>query len=73
MSEPIILEGGAQMITIKLPTSCQKDATEAGTFSVSPEPGDAPFQRIVVTDPETGKEEVSWSIDPNKQWKIEIK
>ena len=52
MGEPIILDGGAQMVTIKLPTSFQKDATEGGKFSVSPEPNDAPFRHIVVTDSE---------------------
>lgn len=73
MSEPIILDGGAQMVTITLPAYWQKDATEEGKLSVSPEPENAPFERIVVTDSETGNELLNWSLKPNGQWKVEIK
>jgi hypothetical protein len=73
MAEPIILDGGAQMITIKLPTSTQKDATEGGKFSVSPEPKDAPFERIVVWDHETGEVVFNLPLDDKTRWKIEIK
>jgi len=72
MAEPIILDGGARMITVKLPTYFKRDAKEGGKFSVSPKSKDAPFQRIVVTDHVTGEELLNWSLDEHKQWKIEI-
>jgi hypothetical protein len=73
MSEPIILDGGAQMITIKLPAYFQKHAKEGGMFSVSPKSKNEPFQRIVITNLETGSEVLSWPIEDNRKWKIEIK
>ena len=73
MSQPIILEGGARMINIKLPTYFKKIAKEGGKFFVSPNAKDAPFQRIVVSNRETGKEVFNLPLDDGKQWKIEIK
>jgi hypothetical protein len=73
MSEPIILDGGARMVTITLPAYWQQDATGGGKLSVSPDPESAPFERIVVTDSETGQELLNWPLNPNGQWKIEIK
>jgi len=73
MSEPIILDGGAQMITISLPAYFQKHAKEKGKFSVSAEPKTAPFQRIVVTNTDTGDEVLNWELKSDKRWKIEIK
>lgn len=72
MAEPIILDGGAQMVKIKLPTAFKKDEKKGCEFSVTPEPNDAPFRRIVITDLETGSEEVSWPIDDRRKWKLEI-
>jgi hypothetical protein len=73
MSEPIILDGGAQMITITLPASFKKKAKVRGKFSISPESKDAPFRRIVITNSVTGKEVFNLSLDDNRPWKIEIK
>ncbi|MFL6230341.1 MAG: hypothetical protein ACJ741_16335 [Pyrinomonadaceae bacterium] len=73
MAEPIILDGGAQMVKIKLPTAYKKNAEERGEFSVTSEPNIAPFQRIVVSNPKTGKEVFSLPLDDKTLWKIEIK
>jgi hypothetical protein len=73
MAEPIILDGGAQMVKIKLPYAFKRKAEKGGEFAVTPEPSDAPFQRIVVTDLETGIEKFNWRLDDGRQWKIEIK
>ena len=73
MAEPIILDGGAQMVKIKLPTAFRQNAKTGGEFSVTPEPDAAPFRRIVVTDLETGDEKFNWPLDDGRQWKIEIK
>jgi hypothetical protein len=73
MAEPIILDGGAQMITIKLPTYFKKIAKEGGKFLVSPKSKGAPFQRIVVWDHETGKEVFNLPLDDKTRWKIEIR
>ena len=73
MSEPIILDGGAQMITITLPASFKKTGKEKGKFSVAPASKDAPFRSIVITNSETGNEAFSLSLDDNRPWKIEIK
>ena len=72
MAQPIILDGGARMISIKLPTYFKKIAKEGGKFLISPKSKDTPFQRIVVTDRETGQEVLNWPLDENRQWKIEI-
>ena len=72
MAEPIILDGGAQMVRIKLPCSFQDDATERGKFSVSPEAEKTPFRRIVIMDEETGREVFSLPLDDKRRWKIEI-
>jgi len=72
MSQPIILDGGARMISIKLPTYFKKIAKEGGKFLVSPTSKDTPFQRIVVTDHHTGEVVLNWSLGENRQWKIEI-
>jgi hypothetical protein len=72
MAEPIILDGGAQMVTIKLPASFKKDARRRGRFSVSPKPKAAPFRRIVVTNAETGREVLNQPLDDNMPWRIEI-
>jgi hypothetical protein len=72
MSEPIILDGGAQMVTITLPAYWQKEPTCEGKLSVSPQPENAPFERIVVTDSK-GQELLNWPLHPDGQWKIEIK
>ncbi len=72
MGEPIILDGGDQMVTIKLPSSFKKNAKEEGQFSVSPVPANEPFQSIVITDTVTGKKVCNVPIN-DKQWKIEIK
>ena len=73
MAEPIILDGGAQMVKIKLPSVFKKNAKKGGELSVTPEPNDAPFRQIVITDLGTGLEKFNWSLDDGKQWKIEIK
>ena len=73
MAEPIILDGGAQMVKIKLPTAFQKDAEEGSEFSVTPESCEAPFQRIVVWDRETGQEMFNLALDDKSRWVIEIK
>jgi hypothetical protein len=73
MSEPIILDGGARMVTIKLPAYFQKDEKEGAQFNVSPESENAPFRLIVITDTETGSEMFNWPLDDRTQWKIEIK
>ncbi len=72
MPEPIILDGGAQMVTIHLPASYGQTAQAGTKFVVAPEPNTEPFQRIVVTDNETKHEVLNWPIN-TKQWTIEIK
>lgn len=47
MAEPIILDGGAQKITIKLPSSARQMAP--GVFVVEPDQGDL-FKTIVVNE-----------------------
>lgn len=61
------------MVNIKLPTYFKKIAKEGGKFFVSPQSKDTPFQRIVVTDHETGKEVLNWPLEKNGPWKIEIR
>ena len=73
MAEPIILDGGAQMVKIKLPTAYKQDAEESSEFSVTPEPDNAPFERIVISNHETGKEVFKLPLDDKTRWKIEIK
>jgi hypothetical protein len=73
MAEPIILDGGAQMVTIKLPTSFKIDAQDRGKFSPTAEPERTPFERIVVTNQESGEEMLNWPLDGQTLWKIEIK
>jgi hypothetical protein len=72
MSEPIILDGGGTMVTIQLPASFKQETPE-GHFSVSPEPTNEPFQRIVVTDKVTGEVFLNHLLSDGRKWIIEIK
>ena len=73
MGEPIILDGGNRMITIKLPSSFQKGTPEGNfsVFSVTPKETE-PFKTILVTDIVTGAKLFNLPIN-EKKWKIEIK
>ncbi|MEA2175741.1 MAG: hypothetical protein QOD00_3333 [Blastocatellia bacterium] len=75
--EPIILAGGAQMITIQLPLSFKRDAEKTegkfSIFSISPEPNTEILQSIVFTDTKTGCELFKLPLDDENTWMIEIK
>ena len=73
MAQPIILDGGAEMVNIKLPASFKKIAKEGGKFFVSPTSKDTPFRRIVVWDNETGEQVFSLPLDGRTRWTIEIR
>jgi hypothetical protein len=76
MSEPVILDGGPEMFTIKLQTSSFKQGAQEGklsVFSVSPDPIDEPFQNIVIRDTETGDPVFTLPLKPKHKWTIEIK
>ena len=72
MSEPIILDGGGTMVTIRLPASFKQETTH-GHFSVSPKPTNKPFQSIVITDKVTGEVFLNHSLNDGRIWTIEIK
>lgn len=79
MGEPIILDGGDQMIRIKLPSSFERptpdtEKTAEGNFSVFSvtRKDTEPFQSIVIMDKETGVR-LSTQLLPAKPWIIEIK
>ena len=72
MPQPIILDGGARMITIELPSSFTKDE-QSGKFSVSPDPDNEHFQSIVIKD-EKGRPVFTQAINNiEERWTIEIK
>jgi hypothetical protein len=68
MAEPIIVDGGAQKITITLPKASKQ--VSPGVFSIEPDSGDL-FKSIIVTD-EAGNEAFSQD-DLSINWKITIK
>jgi hypothetical protein len=63
---PIIVGGGAQMITIELPRSF-KSSTKKGKFAVAPKDAKAPFKSIIVSK---GKAVISLPLDGG--WSIRI-
>ena len=67
MAEPIIVDGGAQKITITLPSSARQLAP--GVFVVEPDKGDL-FKTIVVKDA-SGNPAFSQN-DLSTNWKITI-
>jgi hypothetical protein len=72
MAEPIILEGGAQKITITLPSPFTQ--VSPGVFTVEPGQGEA-FNSIVVTDeaePVESKRQQFKHVGLTKSWKIVI-
>ena len=79
MAEPVILNGGDRMVTIKLPASFKKVTEKKGKkvvekkgeFIVSRGRDTKPFKTIVITDDKT-KIEVLIPIQA-RQWTIEVK
>jgi hypothetical protein len=79
MSQPIILDGGDLMITIKIPSSFTQGEPvtevtpdgELSIFSVSLSPTNGPFLNIVSKNDKTGKK-VTLPIEGG-HWTIEIK
>ncbi|HXU39124.1 MAG TPA: hypothetical protein VN937_22410 [Blastocatellia bacterium] len=68
MAEPIILEGGAQKITITLPASSKQ--VSPGVFTVEPSQGEPLFNSIDVND-ENGNRQFH-HVGLTKRWKIII-